>query len=324
VCCKCHTLEPAPEAVLLPEKTSEYIRELMNHSEAVRLQFEASAAEMDSQQCSDDDPLMERQYEVISGMINKYGNRVLCLLTSECASYCRFCTRRRLIAETEHGPATRAQIDDWVGYLEGHPEVREVIFSGGDPFTVDDALFDYALSTVGQLGTVKVIRIGTRAPVSDPTLVTVPKLESIRSLDQTAYVSIHFEHPSELTDRTRTCLKGLQRSGAILFSQSVFLKDVNDDYQTLFDLFTNLFEIGVRPYYIYRCDPVEGAMHFRADFDKERRIMTQLRAGLSGLACPTYVIDVPHGSGKVPVPLGFWDSETSAYTDFLGEKHERD
>jgi lysine 2,3-aminomutase len=296
----------------------------MESSDAVRLQFEASAAEMDSQQCGDDDPLMERQFEVVPGMINKYGNRVLCLLTSECASYCRFCTRRRLISEAERGPACRSHVDGWADYLRDHPEVREVIFSGGDPFTVSDGFFDYALQSVGNLDQIRVVRIGTRAPVSDPSLVTPAKLDSIEGLSQTVYVGIHFEHPSELTDSTAACIKDLQRHGEILVSQSVFLKGVNDDYQTLYDLFTSLFEVGVRPYYIYRCDPVEGAMHFRADFDKERRIMTQLRSTLSGLACPTYVIDAPHGSGKIPAPLEFWDSDTTAYTDFLGEKHESD
>ncbi len=166
--------------------------------------------------------------------------------------------------------------------------------------------------------------IGTRAPVSDPSIVSARKLDAIARVDQPVYVGIHFEHPAELTRPTVHCVKDLLGAGAILYSQTVFLAGVNDDYEALHDLFTGLIEIGVRPYYIYRCDPVPGAMHFRVDPARERRIMTQLRRSLSGLAFPTYVIDAPDGSGKIPVPLEFWDCDTSSYTDFDGKRHAND
>lgn len=308
--------------IIMQQKTSEHIESLMVCEKAIRRQFEINNKEFAEGLQGNFDPLLEEQHEVVPGMINKYGNRALCLLTAECASYCRFCTRRRLVSDIERGRMDSDDVDVWVQYLRDHPEIREVIFSGGDPFVAGDELFEYALTEVSALSSVKVIRIGTRAPVADPVLINDRKLEAISQVSQPVYIGIHFEHPSEITRPTKRAVKRLIGTGAILFSQTVFLKDVNDNFHTLRDLFNGLVEIGVRPYYIYRCDPIPGATHFRVELEKERRIMTQLRRNLSGLACPTYVIDVPNGSGKIPVPLEFWDTDTSSYTDFEGQKHE--
>lgn len=308
----------------MQQKTSEHIESLMVCELAVRRQFELNALELDDELVGNPDPLREKEHEVAPAMINKYGNRALCLLTADCAAYCRFCTRRRLVSDIEHGRIDHSHVDEWVRYLTRNPQVREVIISGGDPFIVDSGLFGYALDQLSSVDSIKVIRIGTRAPVSDPSLVSCCKLHAIERIDQPVYVGIHFEHPAEITRPTLRCIKDLIGAGAILYSQTVFLRGVNDDYETLYDLFTGLFEIGVRPYYIYRCDPIPGAGHFRADFDKERRIMTELRRNLSGLAFPTYVIDAPDGSGKIPVPLDFWNADTSSYSDFEGKKHVTD
>ncbi|MCE5323837.1 KamA family radical SAM protein [bacterium] len=303
-------------------KTTEHVERLMLYEEAIRKQFEVSNLEVNDQLTEDADPLREKEHEVVPGMINKYGNRVLCLMTAECAAYCRFCTRRRLVSDIERGKIDKSHIDAWIDYLKAHQEVREAILSGGDPFIVDDDLFDYTVKTISSLDTIKVIRIGTRMPVSDPARVSEAKLEVIKRVEQPVYVGIHFEHPAEITHKTLLCCKRLISSGVILYSQTVFLKGINDDYQTLHDLFNELLEMGVRPYYIYRCDPVPGAMHFRVDPAKERNIMTRLRKELSGLACPTYVIDAPNGSGKIPVPLEFWDMDTTTYTDFENREHK--
>lgn len=306
------------------QKLSEHIDSLIVCEDAIRLQFEMSELELDDEMEGDPDPLLEKQHEVVPGMINKYGNRVLCLLTAECAAYCRFCTRRRLVSDIEHGRIGKPHIDAWTSYLHENPQVREVILSGGDPFIVSDSLFEYAMSRLSSPDSIKVLRIGTRAPVSDPAVVSCAKLETITRVEQPVYVGIHFEHPAEITRATRRCIRELRAAGAILYSQSVFLKGVNDDYGILYELFTSLMEMGVRPYYIYRCDPVSGASHFRVEFEEERRIMSELRRTLSGMACPIYVIDAPDGSGKIPVPLDFWDSDTSSYTDFEGKRHSVD
>lgn len=303
------------------EKVSDHIESLMVCEEAIRRQFEISKEELAQDLQGNCDPLHEDEYEVAPGMINKYGNRALCLLTAECAAYCRFCTRRRLVSNIGQGHVDRAQVNKWAEYLSRHPEVSEVILSGGDPFIVDNCMFGYVLNALSEVESIKVLRIGTRAPVSDPSLISCCKLGAIQRVEQPIYVGIHFEHPTEITHRTVKSIKDLISAGAILYSQSVFLKGVNDDYETLYELFSRLVEIGVRPYYIYRCDPVPGAMHFIVEPYIERQIMTRLRRNLSGLACPTYVIDSPDGFGKVPVPLDFWDGDKATYTDFEGKRH---
>lgn len=303
------------------EKRSSHIEELSKRDPAIAKQFVATNMEMEHLPSEDSDPLLENAHEVTRGMIHKYSRRVLCLLTAECAAYCRFCTRRRMVSDIERGRIGEGDIERWVDYLNEHQEITEVIISGGDPLFVPAELFSYALKRLSAVPTITVLRIGTRIPVSAPDFVTDEKLRAIESVRQPVYVGIHFEHPSELTEKTLEAITKLRRSGAILYSQTVFLSGVNDNYDTLYQLFSRLLEVGVRPYYIYRCDLVAGVGHFRVDFERERRIMTALRKNLSGLACPTYVIDTPRGSGKIPVPLEFWDIDESAYRDFQGDLH---
>lgn len=303
------------------EKRSEHIESLSAREPAVARQFVATAREFACDCNEASDPLLEDEHEVVRGLIHKYENRVLCLLTAECAAYCRFCTRRRKVSDIDRGRMGEGDIRRWADYLRANPEIREVILSGGDPFVVSPELFRFALDELSSVPSIKMVRIGTRVPVSDPAFVTDDKLEAIASVKQPVYVGIHLEHPAELTHETVESIRRLRKAGAILYSQTVFLAGVNDDYETLYELFTRLIEVGVRPYYIYRCDPVAGTAHFRVELEKERRIMTALRKSLSGIACPTYVIDTPGGSGKIPVPLEFWDADVSSYNDFEDNEH---
>lgn len=307
---------------MLDIKISEHLKKISQSSEAVKNQFYFSDAEFfcgDSKECqSFEDPLLEDQFEKTKGLIHKYENRALILLTLTCASYCRFCTRRRRVSDIEKGIITKADIKNMSAYLLAHQEIKEIIFSGGDPFTVPKTL-KYALKVFSKLPQIKIIRIGTRTPVSNPRLVSKGILSAIKKSKKTIYVMIHFEHPDEISERTvKACLR-LRKAGAILFSQSVFLKGINDSYEVLYKLFSRLIEIGVKPYYLYRCDPVKGIEHFRMSFEKEIEIATLLRKNLSGLASPLYVIDTPNGSGKVPVPLNFWDFNHEEFRDFKDE-----
>ncbi len=307
---------------MLDIKISEHLKKISQSSEAIKNQFYFSDSEFfcgDKNNCqSFDDPLMEDEHEKTKGLIHKYENRALILLTLTCASYCRFCTRRRRVSDIEKGVITKADIRNMSAYLYAHPEIKELIFSGGDPFTVPKTL-KYALKIFSKIPQIKVIRIGTRTPVSNPRFVNKGILAAIKKIKKPIYVMIHFEHPAEINKRTiAACLK-LRKSGAMLFSQSVFLKGINDSYEILYDLFSRLIEIGVKPYYLYRCDPVKGIEHFRVDFEKEIEIATRLRKNLSGLASPLYVIDTPNGNGKVPVPLDFWDFNRGKFSDFNDE-----
>lgn len=309
---------------MLAKKISSHLKKLSKSSPAVRRQFcfsnqENSLAENNDEEPPSlcyNDPLLEEAFEKTKGLIHKYSNRVLIILTLQCAAYCRFCTRRRLVSKIKKGALKRADIDNMVDYLISKPDISEVIFSGGDPLTVPEIL-KYALNKISCLAQIKVIRIGTRVPVAEPKLITDKIINILKKINQPLYIGIHFEHPDEITPQTISACRKLRESGAILYSQSVFLKAVNDNYKTLYKLFSNLIEIGVKPYYIYRCDPVKGAEHFRVAFKKEIEIMTKLRKNLSGLACPTYVIDTPNGSGKIPVPLNFWNFDSEKHLDFL-------
>lgn len=311
---------------MLAKKVSPHLAKLAKKSRAIKKQFYFSNKETDGLEQSDEppsrssflDPLLEEQFEKTKGLIHKYANRVLVLLTLNCAAYCRFCTRRRKVSEIKKGTILKADIDKMAVYVKKNKEIKEVIFSGGDPLTVPETL-KYALEKFSNLKQIKIIRIGTRAPVSNPKLINQNLLEAIKKVRQPVYVGIHFEHPDEITKQTiEACLK-LRQAGAILFSQSVFLKGVNDKVKILSKLFSHLIEIGVKPYYIYRCDPVRGAEHFMVPFEKEIKIMTELRKKISGLAWPTYVIDTANGSGKIPVPLNFWQFNRTNFKDFLNK-----
>ncbi|HRY76960.1 MAG TPA: KamA family radical SAM protein [Candidatus Paceibacterota bacterium] len=311
---------------MLAVKISGHLKKLSKKNDAVRKQFYLSESELRFFQKEDSfnssgfsDPLLEEQYEKTKGLVHKYKNRVLILLTLTCAAYCRFCTRRRKVSDIEKGVISQADIQKMLVYLLKNPEIDEVIFSGGDPLT-SPKILKYALKEFSRLPQIKIIRIGTRLPVSNPKFITKDLLLTIKKIKQPVYVGIHFEHPAELTKETISACEKLRKAGAILYSQSVFLKGVNDSYEILYELFTKLIQIGVRPYYLYRCDPVQGIGHFRVPFKKEVAIATNLRKNLSGLAWPTYVIDAAEGNGKIPVPLDFWEFNKGEFKDFLGNR----
>lgn len=300
-------------------RVSPHLRKLAKKSPAIRREFFPNKEE---EICTDkayDDPLLEEQYMKTKGLVHKYPGRVLIEVTLRCASYCRFCTRRRKVTDLVRGQTTKEDVDGMVLYLRKHPEINEAIFSGGDPLMAPE-MFTYALRKIGGLPQIRIIRVHTRVPISEPGLMSKRIFDELGRVKKTLYVSLHFEHPDEITLPTIRIIKKLRGIGAILLCQSVFLRGVNDSYETLYELFTRLTELGVRPYYIYRCDPVKGAEHFIVPMEKELEIMTKLRQNLSGIAYPTYLIDTPTGSGKIPVPLLFWDFEKSRFTDFGGKK----
>lgn len=303
-------------------KISPHLKSLAKKHPQIKRQFYPSAEENKSSKRCFVDPLIEEDYLKTKGLYHKYPKRVLILLTLACASYCRFCTRKRRISELKEAQLNNKDIDNIVNYLKKYPEVNEVIFSGGDPFMSPKELIE-AIKKISRLAQIKIIRIHTRVPISAPELVKKNLIDSLRKIkEKTLYISLHFEHPAELTPPTIKIIKDLKASGAILLSQSVFLTKVNDNFETLSELYTRLSELGVRPYYIFHCDPVIGSEHFIVPLKKEVEIMTKLRKELSGIACPTFVIDTPNGSGKIPVPLDFWKFEKRSFTDYNNKKIE--
>lgn len=305
---------------MLSKKLSPHLKKLIKVCPEIHKQFVPSILEGEEEEQTFEDPLSEEDHTAARGLIHKYGNRALVLLTMNCAAYCRFCTRRRKVSDIEKGIITEKDLNNMVSYLKKHSEIKELIFSGGDPLTVPD-LLKKALRKFSALKQIKIIRVGSRLPVSYPQMVNQKVISALKEVKkQPLYLMLHFEHPSEITKETIKAVKKLQTVTTMLLSQSVFLKGVNDDVKTLYNLFSGLVEIGVKPYYIFRCDYVQGAKYFIVDFKKEVKIMTELRKILSGIAYPLYVIDTPKGIGKVPVPLDFWNYDKTEYLDAIGKK----
>lgn len=243
------------------------------------------------------DPLNESFYSPIPGLIHRYPDRVLLLVSSSCATICRFCLRKSWI----YG---KIQLEDLIKnailYINKNTKIRDVILSGGDPLLLEDELIEEILRKLKEIPHIEIIRIGTRTPVTLPERIT-PRLCRILKRYHPIYVNTHFNHPSEITPQSSLACKRLVDAGIPLGNQTVLLKNVNDDPQVMKELFQKLLTIRVRPYYLHHMDLVRGASHFRTSIEAGLRIMTQLRGYTSGLAIPYYVIDLPGGFGKVPL-----------------------
>lgn len=305
-----------PPGSQLLVKITPHLSNIAEKSAPVRKEFYPSEEENIPSDKTVSDPLCEDQFIKAKGLVHKYPRRVLIELTMNCAAYCRFCTRRRMVSDIEKGMITQKEVDQMFTYLKNNPQINEVIFSGGDPLTVEN-IFIYAVNKIKTLPQIKIIRVHSRILVSDPKLLTPAILKTFRSIkNQTLYVSTHFEHPDEITPIAIKCIKKLRQAGAILLNQNVFLKGVNDSYEVLYELFNRLIELGVRPYVLYHCDPVNGAAHFIVKLEDEVKIMTKLRKNLSGIAFPIHAIDTPGGAGKIPVPQDFWEFNKEKFKDF--------
>ncbi len=257
------------------------------------------------------DPLGEEvAYSPVKGIVHKYPNRVLWKTTCRCAAHCRFCTRIRQIGSPE-GDLLEADIESALQYIGSHPEVDDVILSGGDPFVVPKTLLR-VIAGLREIPSVRVVRIGTRLPIHSPKSMASPQVvKALRELQASGasfqtYVLVHANHPNELDYEVLDVLRTIRAYGFPMLSQTVFLKAVNDAEEVLEELFKKLYYAGVIPYYLYRCDYVKGLEHFVCDMAREREIMTALHKRMSGIALPQYIVDV-EGIGKIPVPLGFWD-----------------
>jgi lysine 2,3-aminomutase len=245
------------------------------------------------------DPLSEDAYSPVPGIVHRYPDRCLLIATNSCALYCRYCTRKRIMEEGE-APPSRPQLEAMVGYIARTPSIRDVVISGGDPFTWSTARLGELLSMLRAVPHLEIIRIGTRVPVTLPQRVT-PELCAMLENFSPLWINVHFNHPREVTREAARACDLLLRSGIPLNNQSVLLRGVNDDLATMRSLLHALMRIKVRPYYLYHCDPVRGTEHLRTSVAAGLAIIEGLRGHTSGLAVPTYVIDAPDGGGKVPV-----------------------
>lgn len=294
----------------MKEKVAPHLqRKIRDGSTAIAKQFQIKTAP--EEYGISNDPLGEESaFSPMKGIVHKYPNRILWKTTYRCAAHCRFCTRIRQIGSPE-GDLLDSDINSALQYIGYHPEVDDVILSGGDPFVVPKTLLK-VIAGLREISSVRVVRIGTRLPIHSPKSVSSPEvLKMLNALQSAAanfqtYVLVHANHPDELDYEVMDALRTIRSYGFPMLSQTVFLKTVNDNEEVLEELFKKLYYSGIVPCYIYRCDYVKGLEHFVCDIVREREIMTALHKRMSGIALPQYVVDV-EGVGKIPVPLGFWD-----------------
>jgi lysine 2,3-aminomutase len=279
-----------------------YYASLMDPSDPacpVRRQAVPNIAETHVTDAEMRDPLTEDEHVVAPGLVHRYPDRALLLVNNMCAMYCRFCTRKRYTGAVNE-TLPKAEFQQVLDYLHAHPEVRDVLVSGGDPLMMADARLDELLAGLRSVPSVEVIRIGTRVPVVLPMRVTTELAQILRKYAP-VWVNTHFNHPKELTPEARAACGRLLDVGVPMGNQTVLLKGVNSSVRTLKVLFQQLVAARVWPYYLYQCDLVEGTDHFRTPVSKGIEVMEQLRGHTSGFAIPTFVIDTPGGGGKIPL-----------------------
>ncbi len=246
------------------------------------------------------DPLAEEHTSPVPGIVHRYPDRVLFLVTDFCSTCCRYCTRSRMIGD---GKVHHVNSNHWeraIAYIEATPAIRDVLISGGDPLTLPDERLEWLLWRLRRIPHVELVRIGTKAPVVLPQRIT-PALTQMLKHYHPLWLSIHFTHPDELTPEVNQACNHLADVGIPLGSQTVLLAGINDDVDTMKRLMHGLVKMRVRPYYLYQCDPIIGSAHFRTPVEKGLEIIKGLRGHTTGYAVPTYVIDAPGGGGKIPL-----------------------
>ncbi len=284
----------------------------MDSSDPILQQCIPQRQELYDPECLMDDPLAEDEDMPVPGLVHRYPDRALLIATSTCAMYCRHCTRKRVAGHREEciSALRLAQVTQ---YLTEHPEVKDVVVSGGDPFTMATSAIERILQALRAVPSVEIIRIGSRTPVTMPMRITGDLVNMLKKY-QPLFVNTHFNHPVELTpEATQACAR-LIDNGIPVANQSVLLRGINDDPLLMEELCRNLIKRRVRPYYMFQCDLVRGVEHFRTPLTRGIEIMEYLRGRLSGLAIPTYVVDAPHGGGKIPVLPNYIVSMSPTHT----------
>jgi lysine 2,3-aminomutase len=269
-------------------------------TDPIARQFVPDARELIRDPAESDDPIGDDPMSPVRGLVHRYPDRVLIKLVAVCAVYCRFCFRRERVGPGS-GTLSAADFARALDYLKAHSEIWEVILTGGDPLTLSPRRIAETTKALAAIDHVKVLRWHTRLPVAAPERVTKAMARALVTEGKTTVVAVHANHPRELTESARAACRRLAAAGAMLVSQSVLLKGVNDDPETLIALMRAFVEAGVKPYYLHHGDLAPGTAHWRVPIARGQDLMRSLRARLSGLATPTYMLDIPGGWGKAPI-----------------------
>lgn len=306
-------------ATKLPYGVSRYYAGLARtedpDSDPIAAQFVPRAGELTTLPYETSDPIFDNRYRVAERLVHHYQDRVLLLANDRCATYCRHCFRRHFTGNGG-GRITETELEEACTYLSRTPTVREVLLSGGDPLMLSDQELEMILVALKAVRADFTIRICTRLPVVLPSRITTALCDMLERFDG-LWAIIHTNHPRETTPEFRQAVKRLTRAGVPVLNQAVLLRGINDDVDTLEELFRSLVQSGVKPYYLFQGDLAAGTSHFRVPIERGLELMRELRTRLSGIAIPSYAVDLPDGGGKVPIEATLLRIEEDAYV-FLG------
>jgi lysine 2,3-aminomutase len=263
-------------------------------------QFVPGAAELVTTPDERDDPIGDHAHSPVEGIVHRYPDRVLLKLTHVCAVYCRFCFRREMIGPG-NAPLSASQLDAAFAYIADHPEIWEIVLTGGDPLVLSPRRIKDTVARLAAIKHVKIIRVHTRVPTADPARITPALVRALKAKGKATYVVLHANHARELTDAAREACARLIDAGIPMLSQSVLLAGVNDDPDTLSALLRTLVECRIKPYYLHHGDLAPGTSHLRTSITRGQELMRALRGRVSGLCQLTYVLDIPGGHGKSPI-----------------------
>ncbi len=270
-------------------------------NDPIAAQFQPSARELEIAPDELADPIGDDAHTPVKGVVHRYADRCLLKLVHVCPVYCRFCFRREMVGPQGDGTLTGEELESALAYIAAHDEIWEVILTGGDPFLLSARRVREISARLAAIPHVKIIRWHTRIPAVDPLRVTPDLVEALRVDGATTYVVLHTNHARELTEQARAAIARLVDSGVPMLSQTVLLKGVNDDAVTLEALMRTLVEVRVKPYYLHHLDKAQGTSHFRCSIAEGQELVQQLHQRVSGIAQPTYVLDIPGGHGKAPL-----------------------
>ncbi len=296
----------------IPLNITPYYASLMNPDDPrcpIRMQSVPISQEIQKSKYDLEDPLAEDEDSPVPGLTHRYPDRVLFLVTNQCSMYCRYCTRRRFSGQIGMG-VPKKQLDGAINYIAEHPEVRDVLISGGDGLLINDQILEYVLKNLRAIDHVEIIRIGTRAPVVFPQRIT-ENLCNILKKYHPVWLNTHFNTSLEITEESKKACEMLADAGVPVGNQAVILAGINDSVEIMKKLMHDLVKIRVRPYYIYQCDLSEGIGHFRAPVSKGLEIIEGLRGHTSGYAVPAFVVDAPGGGGKITLQPNYLISQST-------------
>ncbi|WP_421872556.1 lysine-2,3-aminomutase-like protein [Pararhizobium sp.] len=293
-------------------------------SDPIARQFIPDAAELLRLPEEREDPIGDAAHSPVEGIVHRYPDRVLLKAVHVCPVYCRFCFRREMVGPQGLGTLPSQAMDAAFAYIAAHPDIWEVILTGGDPLVLSPRRLASIMERLASIGHVKIVRFHTRVPVVEPERVDEALIAALKASGKTTYLALHANHPRELTEAARSACARLVDSGLVMVSQSVLLKGVNDDPDTLASLMRAFVENRIKPYYLHHPDLAPGTSHFRLTIEEGQALVAALRGRISGLCQPAYILDIPGGHGKTVISAStIEDNGGGCYTvsDFNGAEH---